>query len=218
MVNFAGHDVRNGFVSGEAAMALDWADLGIYAANNPVSILKGEQVGYAQIPGSEEVYNSKTKTWDKRYNQASSISGNWSFFVNKESKNKKLAFEFAAHMTSKELTKELVATSGNAVNPSRFSHFKDPASWSKSGFTTESAKRYLKEIAKSLTNKNVVYDITIPGAGEYYQALDENVHLALIGRLSPKDALDKASKEWEKITDSLGRENQIKFYKASLNR
>ena len=29
----------------------------------------------------------------------------------------------------------------------------------------ESARRYLDEITKSLTNKNVVYDITLPGAG-----------------------------------------------------
>ncbi len=216
-ISFAGHDVRNNFVTGEVAMAIDWADLGIYAAENKISTLKGSQVGYGQIPGSNRVYNAITNSWEEKYNQVSSISGNWSLFVNKDSKNKKLAFEFAAHMSSKELTSKLVATSGNAVNPSRFSHFDDASSWTKSGFTEESARRYLDEITKSLTNKNVVYDITLPGAGQYYQALDETVYEALKGVVSAKEALDKASKKWEVITDEIGRENQIKYYKDSLN-
>ncbi|MDX1295514.1 MAG: extracellular solute-binding protein, partial [Sulfurimonadaceae bacterium] len=149
MANFAGHDVRNTFVAGEVVMAVDWADLGIYAVNSPVSVVH-DKVGYAQIPGSDEVYNHQLSQWQKRYNQVSSISGNWMFLINKNAKNKKLAFEFAAHMTSKQLTKELTATSGNAVNPSRYSHFKDPASWQKSGFSTESARAYLDEITLSL--------------------------------------------------------------------
>jgi len=216
-VSFAGHDVRNNFVTSNVAMAIDWADLGIYAAENKISKLKSDQVGYAQIPGSNKVYNSITKKWEDRYNQVSSVSGNWSLFVNKNSKNKRLAFEFAAHMSSKELTKKLVATSGNAVNPSRFSHFTDASSWTQSGFTEQSAKRYLDAITKSLTNKNVVYDITLPGAGEYYQALDEAIYEALKGKISINDALQKASDKWENITDKLGRESQIKYYKKSLN-
>ena len=115
------------------------------------------------------------------------------------------------------MTMKYVAISGNAVNPSRYSHFKDYASWEKSGFTKESAKRYLDEISKSLTNTNIVYDITLPGAGEYYLALDESVYKALKGKLSVEDALNKAAKKWDAITDSIGRKKQIKYYKASLN-
>ncbi len=218
VINYAGHDVRNSFVTGQVAMAIDWADLGIYAAENEISKLNSDQVGYAQIPGSNKVFNSKTNVWEDRLNMVSSISGNWSFFVNKESKNKQLAFEFAAHMTSKDITKKYVAISGNAVNPSRYSHFDDPKSWEQSGFTYDSAKRYLDAITQSLTNKNVVYDITIPGAGEYYQALDEAVYLALKGSLSIQEALDQAATQWEAITDKLGRDKQIQYYKASLNK
>jgi multiple sugar transport system substrate-binding protein len=216
MANFAGHDVRNNFASGEVAMAMDWADLGIFAANSPVSIVQ-DKVGYAQIPGSNRVFNPVTERWEKRYNQVSSISGNWMFFVNKNSKNKQLAFEFAAHMTSPELTSELTATSGNAVNPSRYSHFTDPTSWQKGGFSIESAERYLKEITISLANTNVVWDITIPGAAEYYQALDKLIHKAVLGKLQPQEALDLAAARWEEITDRLGREKQIQTYRASLN-
>lgn len=216
MANFAGHDVRNSFVSGQVAMAIDWTDMGVHAVNSPVSTIK-DQIGYSQIPGSPEVFNARTGKWEKHANQVSSISGNWTFFVSKASKHKELAFEFAAHMTSKELTKKLTAMSGTAVNPSRRSHFDDPASWNQSGFSTESAKAYLEEITRSLANPNVVYDITIPGAGEYYQAFDTISYKAVSGELSPQQALDQAAAEWEKITNRLGRDQQIDYYKASLN-
>jgi multiple sugar transport system substrate-binding protein len=52
MANFAGHDVRDRFVSGQVAMAIDWADMGVHAANSPVSVVK-DKIGYAQLPGSE---------------------------------------------------------------------------------------------------------------------------------------------------------------------
>lgn len=216
MANFAGHDVRDRFVSGQVAMAIDWADMGVHAANSPVSVVR-DKVGYAQLPGSREVYDARRGAWDRRYNQVSSISGNWTFFVSKHSKYKDLAFAFAAHMTSKELTKKLTTMSGTAVNPSRYSHFNDPASWNRAGFSTESAGAYLSEITQSLSNRNVAQDITIPGAAEYYAACDEYVAQAVAGALTPKQALDKAAAVWEEITDRLGREKQIAFYKASLN-
>ena len=216
MINFAGHDLRNAFVTGEVAMALDWADLGIYAVNSPVSIVE-DKMGYSQIPASNEVYNSITKKWDKVFNQVSSISGNWMFLVNRESKNRELAFAFSAFMTSAESTQKLIVDSGSGVNPSRLSHFNDASSWIKGGFTEESARNYLNEISISLSNPNVVFDITIPGAAEYYQALDEYVYQALLKNITPKEAMDKASQKWEEITENLGREKQSQFYKASLN-
>lgn len=216
MVNFAGHDVRNSFVSGQTAMAIDWADMGVHAVNSPASVIK-DKIGYAQLPGSDEVFDSRIGAWERRPNQVSSISGNWTFFVSRASKHQELAFAFAAHMTSKELTKRLTALSGTAVNPSRQSHFADPAAWNQSGFSTASAKAYLDAITQSLANPNVVYDITIPGAGEYYQAFDEQVARAVRGELKPRQALDRAAAEWERITDRLGRPQQISYYQASLN-
>ncbi len=216
MANFAGHDVRNSFVTGQTAMAIDWADMGVHAVNSPASVIK-DKIGYAQLPGSTEVFNSSTGQWDKQANQVSSISGNWTFFVSNASKHKDLAFEFAAHMTSKALTKKMTAMSGTAVNPSRKSHFDNPEAWNQSGFSTESAKAYLETITQSLSNPNVVYDITIPGASEYYQVLDAHVARAVSGELKAQKALDLAAAEWEKITDRLGRKEQTAFYQASLN-
>jgi multiple sugar transport system substrate-binding protein len=216
MASYAGHDVRNAFAAGEVAMAIDWADLGIYSVNSPVSVIH-DKVGYAQIPGSERVYNPQSGEWEVRFNQPSSISGSWMFLVNRDSKYQELAFTFAAHMTSPKLTRRLTATAGNAVNPSRFSHFDNAEAWEAGGFTTDSARRYLDTITESLQNPNVVTDITIPGAGRYYRALDDAIGRAVQGELTAQQALDLAAEEWQAITDRLGRAEQARFYRQTLN-
>lgn len=216
MKHFAGHDVRNDFIQGEVAMVIDWADTGIAAFNSPNSVI-ARNVGFAPLPGSNEVFNYKTQKWEKRFNEVSSISGSWSVFVNKNSKNKKLAFEFASHITSKNMTREFMSDFSTGVNPSRYSHFQDVMVWQEAGFDFKSAKEYLSAIKTSLTNKNVATDILIPGGELYYQVLDDYVYKAINGELTPKTALTLAAKEWEKITDKLGREKQKKYYKASLN-
>ncbi len=216
MKNFAGQDVRNAFAKGEVALAIDWADLGTYVANSPVSIVK-DKIGYAKLPGSNNVFNDKTNIWENIYNNPSSISGNWMIFVNDKSPNKKLAFEFASYMSSAEITKKYIVDAGSAVNPSRYSHFKDADSWEKAGFSKESARDYLDTLQYSLQNENVVMDIMIPGGELYYQALDELVYEAILGKLTPKQALEQAALKWEEITNKLGREKQKEYYKASLN-
>lgn len=216
MKNFAGHDVRDAFVKGEVALAIDWADLGPYASNSPYSVVKNS-VGFATLPGSNRVYNYKMKQWDDIYNAPSSISGNWMMFVNKNSKNKKLAFEFAAFMTNKDMTKRYITDPGSAVNPSRYSHFKDPKAWEQAGFSLGVANSYLGVIEKSLTNTNVVTDIMIPGGEEYYSVLDSLVYDAIEGKLTPKQALETAAKKWDEITIRLDLEKQKKYYKDSIN-
>lgn len=216
MINFSGNDVRETFVSGKVAMAIDWANIGVMAVNSPISIVKGK-VGYAKLPASNEVFNSTTNEWENRNNLASSMVGNYIFLVNKNSKNKKLAFEFASHMSSPELTKVLTATGSTGINPSRFSHFDDPASWQKSGFSKEDASSYLGTIKEALANPNYIFDIRIEGSDKYYKILDDGIYSALKGERSADEALDFVATKWEELTESLGREKQLKQYRQSLN-
>jgi len=216
MKNFAGADVRDAFIKGEVAMAIDWMDLGIMAANSPYSVVS-DKIGYAPLPGSDEVYCCKNSKWLKEYNAPSSISGNWTLFVSNKSKHKKLAFEFASFIASKEKTKKYITNPNSGINPSRYSHLNDIAPWVKAGFSQESAKEYIKTIKKSLANKNVIVDIMIPDGAKYYEILDNLVFDAIEGRYSAQEALDIAAKKWDKLTDSLGREKQKEYYRKSLN-
>lgn len=217
MINFQVTDIRKSFVTGDVAMAIDWGDTATMSANSNMSSVK-ENIGYALLPGYSKVYNSNTDKWDARYNNVSSISGNWTILVNKNSKNKKLAFEFASYMSSKEITKKYVTLGWSGINPSRYSHFDDLDEWKKMGFNEKSANEYLQTTKDSLSNKNVMVDIRIPGASEYYNAIGDALDMAIRGKITPKEALDIAAKDWDKTTDKLGRKKQLELYNESINR
>jgi|TARA_R110002033_G_scaffold20278_2_gene51188 multiple sugar transport system substrate-binding protein len=218
VANFEPANVRQSFIGGDVAMILDWADAGAMAQNSKESIVKNK-VGYSKLPGSNSVYNSDTMSWDVRYNNPSSISGNWVLVVNKNAVNKEAAFKFASYMTSKKMTSKYVPIGWSGINPSRYSHLQTSnlELWEKNNFSKESAKEYLNVISESLTNKNSVADIRIPGADLYYDVFDKYLNKAIKRELSPKEALDLTANEWNKITQKLGLDKQIKLYKESLN-
>lgn len=216
ILNFSNLDARNDFISGQAAMLVDWADTPVHAADAAISSIKNK-VGYAQLPASQTVYNPNTHQWDKRFNRAASVSGNWTLFVDKNSKHKALAMQFASMMTSQAMTAKLVADSRAVSNPSRYSHLSNQAIWLKAGFDAEEAKLYTEMIKQSIDNPNMVYDLNIPYASEYFGILDNYIYLASQKKLSPQEALDKTAEEWEKLTDKIGRKQQIAAYEASLN-
>jgi multiple sugar transport system substrate-binding protein len=54
----------------------------------------------------------------------------------------------------------------------------------------------------------------LPGDTEYMAALSNQLWQAAAGRISPREAMVRASREWDAITDRLGRTAQIKHWKA----
>jgi multiple sugar transport system substrate-binding protein len=53
-----------------------------------------------------------------------------------------------------------------------------------------------------------VPDPVIPGADEYQRKLSFEITEALAKRKAPKEALDPAAREWDKITDRRNRDKQ----------
>jgi multiple sugar transport system substrate-binding protein len=77
------------------------------------------------------------------------------------------------------------------------------------------AKAYLDGVKEALADGYP--DIFIPGAAQYQDALDLHVNKALAGQETPQQALDAAAKEWDAITDKLGRDSQAKFWASALD-
>ena len=133
------------------------------------------------------------------------------------SKNKEAAYDLIKYLTSPEPSLRdasgILGCWGN--NPYRFSHF-DVDEWVKAGFGRESAEQYLSVIREILSDPYCISDLKIPGRVEYYDKLDAHLAECLAGTMSPEDAMAAAKEDWEKITDSIGRDKQLKLYRASL--
>ncbi len=55
-----------------------------------------------------------------------------------------------------------------------------------------------------------------PGQARYFEAVDRALSRVVAGELTPKAALDEVAQIWNQITDSLGREQQLLYYRLSL--
>jgi multiple sugar transport system substrate-binding protein len=97
------------------------------------------------------------------------------------------------------------------MDPWRISHFRSE----KFRKDFPGAGEYLDAIEK--TFPLVVPDPVIPAADEYQRKLSFEITEALAKRKSPKDALEAAAKEWDKVTERRGRDKQKAFWGEKLD-
>ncbi len=217
--NFDVGDVRSQFPGGQTALALDWADVGVICQDPKASVVQGK-CGTVILPGSQMVFNSKTGKMEDlgKVSHAPFLAfGGWTIGVTKFSTHADAAFDFAAYMGSKELAGALATMPNSGVNPNRASVLDNLDLWIKSGMDKNDAVEYLAAIKQTIQDPNNILDLRIPGAFEYFDALDTGVTKAIAGEMKAKDALDQVAKDWDAITDRLGRDKQKKFYSDSLN-
>ncbi|TIU78092.1 MAG: sugar ABC transporter substrate-binding protein, partial [Mesorhizobium sp.] len=55
-----------------------------------------------------------------------------------------------------------------------------------------------------------------PGIFQYYSAAEDILANTFAGKMTAQEGADAIAAAWEKLTDQIGRENQVKLYKASL--
>ncbi len=216
MINMDNGEVRSVYAAGEAALAIDWGDVGVISDTDPGSTVKGK-VGYSILPGTTKAWDYVKKSWVDfpEVNHAPYLAfGGWIGAIDAKSDNVEAAYDFLSYLGSPENSYICVTTPETGFNPYRKSHFEKLAGWYGYGFVHP--EDYLGAIQATIAHSNVQPDIRIPGAFRYFEALDAQLAMALAGAKTAKRALDAAAKEWEAITDDLGKEKQLKNYRASL--
>ena len=215
MATMGGGTMRGNFVAGNYALAIDWADVGIQAQDESASIVKGK-LGYFVLPGSQRVWNIKTKAWDQfpEPQRAPYMGwGGWHGSVAANSKAPDAAADFLNFIDSTENALRAVTTPGTARNPYRKQHFSDPARWEAAAVKYKDPAPYLEVQQQSFTHPNTQYDLRIPKAGRYFEVLDNWMQQALAGTMTPRQALDKTAEDWKRITTEAGRDKQLQLYR-----
>lgn len=215
MVTYGGGDQRGNFVAGNYALAIDWPDIGILAQDTSQSIIQ-DMLGYAMIPGSSRVWNPAEQTWDDRAQPSRAPYLGWSGWhasVTSTTKNPAAAWSVASFLDTTENALAAVTTPGTARGPYRTDQF-DPSVWTDSAVKFVGPEDYLQAQLDSFQHTNVQYDLRIPEAGRYFEALDTAAQLALSGQSTPEAALAQCAEEWSSITDQIGKESQQELYRA----
>jgi multiple sugar transport system substrate-binding protein len=216
-LNFSFGEVNAAVAGGQAAESIGWGDTGVIAADPKQSKIAGK-VGSAILPGSDEIWNHKTKKWDKFPQVVFSpfmAFGGWQIGVASSTKNKEAAWSFIQTLSGPDVSGQAVVTGGTGVNPYRLSHVQNKSLWSKI-FSDREAKEYLGAQQASLDAKNVALDMRLPGYFSYTEVLEIELSKALAGQATPQQALDTVATQWNKLTEEFGRDKQLAVYRDSM--
>ncbi|MBN9074620.1 MAG: sugar ABC transporter substrate-binding protein [Rhizobiales bacterium 65-79] len=209
------------FLGGTGSMVVWWGDVGAAAKTSDSSVV-GDVCGFSILPGSDDVYNSKTGKWEKLSsgpNYAPNLAYlGWGIYVMKkvdsDEKKKKAAWSAAAHLGGKDLAL------WTSAYPSGFQCYRNSQhhidEWVAAGYDKDYITSYLDSQFNSYNHPNGAIEPRIPGIFQYYSTAEDILANIFAGKLKAQEGADQIAAAWEKLTDQLGRESQIKLYKAAL--
>jgi multiple sugar transport system substrate-binding protein len=207
------------FLAGTGSMICWWGDVGSNAKTSDSSVV-GDVVGFSINPGADKVYNTKTGAWEEKENFAPNMAYlGWGIYVTNrvsgDEKKRKAAWSAAAHLGGKDLSLWTTAYP-SGFQPYRNSHF-NYDEWEQAGYDRAFVEDYLGSQGDSYNHPNAAIEPRIPGIFQYYSVAEDELAKGFAGQYkSAQETADAIAAAWEKITDQIGRDSQIKLYKASL--
>lgn len=203
VLSFGYDELRDAFIGDRVAMVVQWTDVPKKAADPEESEIAGN-VAVGRVPG--------TRT-DGEVEHRSMMPVGRVVAVAADSQQPEAAYCVAKHIAYNR-SLENVSTSLTGLDPYRESHLEHPEAFAPL-MGQENAEDYLEGLQDALGDGYP--DIFIPGAAQYQDALDLHVNRALAGQETPQQALDAVASEWDRITDALGRDQQVEFWQTAMD-
>ncbi|MDA1050345.1 MAG: extracellular solute-binding protein [Planctomycetota bacterium] len=210
---------RRMFLSGNCAMAITWPSRG--GDVSPESTTdRDDWIGVAELPGSPAVYNVSTQSWEQRAADENlrvpliAIDGRLGS-VTTDCRRKKQALGMLFMISGDELGTAIGSASSHTTL-FRESQLGKASDWVDRECEGAPARQYGEVILATQNSAAWLDAIRIPGRSEYIAALERAVNSVVAAEATPPEALKEAAAEWNKITDSIGRESQQRAYMRSL--
>jgi multiple sugar transport system substrate-binding protein len=212
-INFGLGDEINSFGGGQTLFSFSWDDAFV-AAMQPDSPISN-QVGAAQLPGADRVWNRENGMWDAKSNQAPFFVWGWAVGVAGKSDNKDVAFDYLCFFANGANHQADIGIGRFGVNPFMEEDFKADV-WTQIGWDKDIAQSYVETLADMEKSTNRVFPLRVPGTFEFNSALATGTAKALAGQLSPQAALDEVYAEWVAILERVGADNVRDAYAVGV--
>jgi len=215
----------NAFLGGQAAMCYSFGDVTPLAESAANSVIKGK-VAASPTPGSTEVWDFQSKKWVKASgaNLVGNVDGaSWSGVISRKAKNPDLVAYFLAWQGAPEINHWNTTWGFTGINPGTKYDFFAPFGTAKvedyvnAGYDRQDAIDYVNAYQKQDFEYPLQLPyLRIPGTPAYLESLDVHLSEALSGHVSAQEALNRIANDWDEITDRLGRDKQVKFYREAI--
>ena len=211
------------FLGGTGSMLTWWGDVGSNVRTNDSSIV-GEVTGFSINPGADEVYNSATGAVGEAAdgpNFAPNMAYiGWGVYVTSRVSRRREEAKGGVDPRRRISAARTCRCGWRPIRPAssptatRTSTYEE---WEEAGYDGAFVEDYLGSNANSYNHPNAAIEPRIPGIFQYYSILEDELVKGFNGQYgSAQETADAIAAAWEKITDQIGRDNQIKLYKASL--
>jgi multiple sugar transport system substrate-binding protein len=186
------------WITGQAFSVMASPSIVSYGNTHTESKIKGQQLS-CPLPGMQV---------DGKLVRRSPQTAGTGYMVSRYSKHPELAYYFLQWLTGPTKGDEAIAHPQGFWNPMRRSNLTHEAILAKFGSqlveTTLENTRY------------VTAPLMLPGHEAYAHVLDTSLALVLQGSISPEEAAKKIDEGWNKVTDDLGRQEQIKLWRSGV--
>ena len=209
------------FLPGTGALLEWWGDIGTVAKTSDTATI-GDVLDFDILPASDDVYNFRKGAWEK-LPTGPNIAPNmaylgWGIYVMKsvdgDARRHKAAWSAAAHLGGKDLSM-WTAAYPSGFQPYRKSHTNLDL-WALAGYDKKYIGSYMDSQSTSYNHPNSAIEPRIPGIFQYYSIAEDELAKVFAGKETAQQGADNVAAAWEKLTDKLGRENQVKYYRIAM--
>jgi len=186
------------WASGQAFSVMSFPSIVAYANTNAESKIKEQQLS-CLVPATE--VNGKRV---RRSSHATSVG----YMVSRYSKHPELAYYFLQWFTGPTKGDEAIADSKDFWGPMRSSNL------THEGMLAKFGKHFLAVTIEG--TKYATSLLMLPENNEYFNVMDKNLAHVMQGNMSPEEAARQIEAGWNKVTDDVGRQEQIKIWRSGV--
>jgi multiple sugar transport system substrate-binding protein len=197
---FESEEPKTMLIKGEVPLLVSWTSTGKRVGDPNQSLIIGK-AGFGMQPGHQA---------DGKIVRGVPNTGGRSWAVSKYSRVKDATAVVLAFVSSPEQSLKIVMDPKTIMDPWRDSHFTSERF--RSAFP--GAGEYLDAIKASFPY--TVPGVLIPGGDEYQRRVAGAVSQALQKSVGPKEALDQAAEDWDKITKRRNLKRQQEFWHLQM--
>ena len=190
--------IYSSWINGQAFSVMASPAIVGYGTSNAESKIKGQQLS-CLIPGAQV---------DGKLVRRSPQAAGTGYMVSRYSKHPELAYYFLQWLTGPTKGDEAIAHPQGFWDPMRRSNLTHEAILAKFG------QQFVEATLEN--TKYVTMPLMLPGNEAYFRVLDEYLALTMQGSMSPEEAAKKIDEGWNKVTDDLGRQEQIKLWRSGV--
>ena len=215
-VSFTPSEAWSRLLSEKCVMAIVWPMSLASEESSPVpndQSAVAESISIASVPGSSKWFDLQAREWFERNGPEDQTTVDYLGFaglvgsVSGETRHASSAFEFLQWLSSPSIS-STVLNGSQQSGPVRKSQLKSALRWSGSQLTPIAGESMADQIRAAHNNSVAFVFPRVPGYLEYIQSLDRHVRECLAGKSTAEESLISASKEWEAITERIGRTEQ----------